>query len=127
MRYILFVFLLLQLVACENNTYPNYKIMKKESLWMLASCKAVVGEPSYGYKGRSAYILQTCQKDPNPEEWREKLSADLKQNGWRLVHDNGLRSYCFQNTAIVLRINEYSNDLQHTRFSFLYPSGTCRD
>jgi hypothetical protein len=127
MRIFLLVFLLLQLVACENNTYPNYKIMKKESLWMLASCKAVVGEPSYGYKGRSAYILQTCQKDPNPEEWREKLSANLKANGWRLVHDNGLRSYCYQNTAIVLLLDEYSNDLQQTKFSFYYPSSTCRD
>ena len=92
---------------------------------MLASCKAVVGEPDYTYKGRSASILQTCQKDPNPEEWREKLSADLKQNGWRLVHDNGLRTYCFQNTAIVLLLDEYSNDLQQTRFSFYYPSSTC--
>jgi hypothetical protein len=126
MRIFLLVFLLLQLVACENNTYPNYKIMKKESLWMLATCKAVVGEPNYIYKGESANILQTCQKNPNPEEWREKISANLKANGWRLVHDNGLRSYCYQNTAIVLRIDEYSNDLQHTEFSFRYPSSTCQ-
>lgn len=126
MRYLLFVLLLLQLVACENNTYPNYKVMKKESLWMLASCNAVVGEPNYIYKGRSANILQTCQKDPNPEEWREKLSANLKANGWRLVHDNGLRTYCYQNTAIVLLIDEYSNDLQHTKFTFRYPSSRCQ-